>query len=97
MRGINTSRAALPQQSPDRGHSHRILLSGETQRREITRKDRTIVQQKRNAIIRVPWRVQDLARDTDPFKHRATLLAGNRDIVVQNDVNIVILSLFSAV
>ena len=61
--------------------------------REVAGERRAVVEQERNAVVRVSRRVHDLARDADLIEERATLGGGDRDIVVRRDVHVLILRL----
>lgn len=57
------------QKSPTGSHHCGVLRAYEFHAGEVAGENRAIVEQKRNAIIRMPRRVHDLAGDTDPIKH----------------------------
>jgi hypothetical protein len=66
MRRVDARRASLAQQSPARCHSRRIVLRSKPGRRQIAGENRPVVEHERNAVVRVPRRVHDLARDVGP-------------------------------
>ncbi len=60
---------------------------------EVAGEGRAVVEQERNAVVGVPRRVHDLARDTDRLEHRPALRKCDDDVVVRGDLHIVVVRL----
>lgn len=57
----------------------------EARRPKVTCKDRSIVEQQADAVVRMTWRGDYLTRDADARQKRADRLAGEHDVVVRGE------------
>ena len=91
MRGIHLSSTTLPQQIPARGHDgRRVVLSDETEWRQVPSERRAVIEYERNAVVGVSRSVQDFSGKTDLIEHRAALGNGDCDIAVHAEIKVVI-------
>ena len=90
MPGVDRRYTTVPQQLPAPGDLRSIFACHSRLHSQVAGEGDTGVEHETDAVIRMAWRVNDLAGDTDRGEERPALGTGNDDVVARRDFGVIV-------